>query len=74
MITKNLRVARYNFILIVVIYCLNNIRNTIDNWNQLELLLGNLPTQGIHLWEVKTDRRLDSLWLKQTWNLAISHG
>ena len=44
---------------------------SIDNWNQLESLVGNLPTQGIHLWEVKTDRRLDSIWLKEIWNTIV---
>ncbi len=40
----------------------------IDNWQQLQDLLVNLPTQGIHLWEIKTNRKIDSLWLKNTLN------
>lgn len=40
----------------------------IDNWQQLQELLVKLPTKGIHLWEVKTNRKIDSLRLKDTLN------
>ena len=39
---------------------------SIDSWQQLQNLLVNLPKQGIYLWEIKTNRKIDSLWLKNT--------
>jgi 2-succinyl-5-enolpyruvyl-6-hydroxy-3-cyclohexene-1-carboxylate synthase len=44
----------------------------IDNWQQFPELLVNLPKKGVHLWEVKTNRKIDSLWLKNTLNI-IDH-
>lgn len=40
----------------------------IDNWQQLEGLLQNLPTQGIRILELNCDRRLDAAWLKNKLN------
>lgn len=40
----------------------------IDSWQQLQDLLLKLPKQGIHLWEIKTNRKRDSFWLKETLN------
>jgi 2-succinyl-5-enolpyruvyl-6-hydroxy-3-cyclohexene-1-carboxylate synthase len=40
----------------------------IDSWLQLQNLLVKLPTQGIYLWEIKTNRKKDSFWLKETLN------
>lgn len=37
----------------------------INCWQQLQELLTNLPTTGINLWEIKTNRKNDILWLKE---------
>ncbi len=37
----------------------------IDNWQQLQNLLNNLPENGINLWEIKTNRKTDTIWLKE---------
>lgn len=36
----------------------------IEYWQQLPTLLANLPEKGIHLWEIKTNRKTDTLCLK----------
>lgn len=41
----------------------------INNWQDLSLLLNNLPTTGIRVLELICDRRQDAAWLKQ--HLAI---
>ncbi|MBL1209473.1 2-succinyl-5-enolpyruvyl-6-hydroxy-3-cyclohexene-1-carboxylic-acid synthase [Geminocystis sp. GBBB08] len=38
---------------------------SINNWQQLQNLLTNLPKKGINLWEIKTNRKTDTLWLKE---------
>ena len=38
---------------------------SIKSWQQLEQLLNPLPQKGIRLLELKTDRKADSLWLKE---------
>lgn len=40
----------------------------INNWDKLKVLLKNLPKKGVHLWELKTDRKYDTLWLKNYFN------
>ncbi|BAQ64719.1 2-succinyl-5-enolpyruvyl-6-hydroxy-3-cyclohexene-1-carboxylic-acid synthase [Geminocystis sp. NIES-3709] len=40
----------------------------ISNWQQLQKLLTNLPTKGINIWEIKTNRKNDTLWLKENLN------
>lgn len=37
----------------------------INNWQQLQYLLTNLPKKGINLWEIKTNRKTDTIWLKE---------
>jgi 2-succinyl-5-enolpyruvyl-6-hydroxy-3-cyclohexene-1-carboxylate synthase len=37
----------------------------INNWQQLQDLLTNLPAKGINLWEIKTNRKSDTIWLKE---------
>ena len=56
-----------NFANLSQTYCVDY--KAIDNWQQLQELLVNLPKKGIHLWEVKTNRKIDSLWLKDTLNI-----
>lgn len=36
----------------------------INNWEELQNMLTNLPTKGINLWELKTNRKDDTSWLK----------
>ena len=43
----------------------------INHWQQFQSLLVKLPEQGVHLWEIKTNRKIDSLWLKNTLNNLI---
>lgn len=40
----------------------------INNWEELKNLLTNLPKKGINLWELKTDRKYDTSWLKNYFN------
>ena len=40
----------------------------IEDWQKFKELLENLPNQDIHLWEIKTNRQTDSIWLKETLN------
>ena len=45
----------------------------IDNWQQLTQLLNPLPTTGIRLLELKTNRKQDAHWLKHNlWQLDIN--
>ncbi len=36
----------------------------INSWQQLQEMLTSLPTKNVHLWEIKTDRKIDRLRLK----------
>ena len=36
----------------------------VNNWQQLQQLINPLPQQGIRLLELKTNRKLDALWLQ----------
>ncbi|MGI0479997.1 2-succinyl-5-enolpyruvyl-6-hydroxy-3-cyclohexene-1-carboxylic-acid synthase [Geminocystis sp. CENA526] len=36
----------------------------INHWEEFKNLLQNLPKKGIHLWELKTNRKYDTSWLK----------
>ncbi|WP_017293837.1 2-succinyl-5-enolpyruvyl-6-hydroxy-3-cyclohexene-1-carboxylic-acid synthase [Geminocystis herdmanii] len=40
----------------------------INNWKEFKIFLTNLPKKGINLWELKTDRKYDTLWLKNYFN------
>ncbi len=44
----------------------------INNWHKLAQLLVNLPLDGIHLWEIKTNRKNDVNYLKQSWLSCFS--
>lgn len=37
----------------------------IQNWQNLEKNLSNLPSQNIHIWEIQTNRKEDMSYLKQ---------
>lgn len=43
----------------------------INNWQQLQDLLTNLPAKGINLWEIKTNRKTDTIWLKEFLKIFI---
>ncbi|NCO76249.1 MAG: 2-succinyl-5-enolpyruvyl-6-hydroxy-3-cyclohexene-1-carboxylic-acid synthase [Cyanobacteria bacterium] len=43
----------------------------INNWQQLQNLLTNLPEKGINLWEIKTNRKNDTIWLKDYFSFFI---
>lgn len=36
----------------------------INNWHKFKYLLTNLPKKGINIWELKTNRKQDTSWLK----------
>lgn len=40
----------------------------INNWEELEEKLTNLPSQGIHLWEINTNRKSDMNYLQKILN------
>lgn len=44
----------------------------INNWQQLQNLLTNLPKKGINLWEIKTNRKNDTMWLREFFKIFLN--